>query len=40
MGAETARLIKKPESEDTDEEAYQTIIIEKGLVEENSTRKI
>ncbi|CAM4015839.1 LacI family DNA-binding transcriptional regulator [Gillisia limnaea] len=40
MGAQTARLlIKKLESEDSDEEVYQTIIIETGLVERNSTKK-
>ncbi len=40
MGAQSARLlIKKLESEDSDEEAYQTIIIETGLVERNSTKK-
>lgn len=40
MGAQAARLlIKKLESEDSEEEAYQTIIIETGLVERNSTKK-
>ncbi|MFO8146817.1 MAG: LacI family DNA-binding transcriptional regulator [Bacteroidota bacterium] len=40
MGAQSARLlIKKLESEDSEEEAYQTIIIETGLVERNSTKK-
>ncbi|MFN4762556.1 LacI family DNA-binding transcriptional regulator [Gillisia sp. Q332] len=40
MGAQSARLlIKKLESEDSDEEAYETIIIETGLVERNSTKK-
>ncbi|MFO7718862.1 MAG: LacI family DNA-binding transcriptional regulator [Gillisia sp.] len=40
MGAQSARLlIKKLESEDPDEEPYQTIIIETGLVERNSTKK-
>lgn len=40
MGAQSARLlIQKLESEDPDQEAYQTIIIETGLVERNSTKK-
>lgn len=41
MGAEAARLlISKLEKEEAPEEVFQTIIIETGLVERNSTKKL